>query len=264
MERIEDVFLHQVAAPGLPGHITAPEAAAIRADIALIRDAPRIEKFTDIPDVTGEPAEGQVYIWDAEEGVWVPGSVSAPLRVATNYAPVVERQDVSFITLGPGLTIDPNHESPRVHITPQWGGTGTSDTVARADHGHAQYLAQAFDIPATGSFSSGTRTLVTATVTGLLPERTYVLKGELILDMRGEGSGAGRSTPRVTIDGNTYPRHVSARTVAGVDRSTTTRHRGVWVNGATQVTVVASIQFNSGDPVYLDAGRLYIDIDVNR
>src|SRR5690606_27936339 len=118
-----------------------------------------------------------------------------------------------------------------------------------------------------GSLSSGTRPLGSLTITGLDPQITYYIGATLVLDLRGEGTGAGRSIPSITIgpSGQAVKRdRPSARTVAGVDREAAFVHEGIAIAGVTSVPVSCAIQFSSGDPVYVDAGRLTISIRGNR
>src|SRR5690606_21333254 len=99
-------------------------------------------------------------------------------RVSTNWNANAS-DDVSLISFGPGLDVHPSWTTERAHIVLIYGGTGSSNAVARGDHTHQVRVDTQLTFSASGSFSSGTRTLVSGTVTGLDPARTYVLKGVL-------------------------------------------------------------------------------------
>lgn len=151
-----------------------------------------------------------------------------------------------------------------VDVTLEYAGTGAALSVARSDHTHSIRIDQTLAFVASGTLSSGTRTLVTDSVTSLDPTRTYVIKGILYLHARGDGSGASFVRPRVTINGSNKDLFEQARLVAGVLITEPTHHAGVTVTGVTSVAVSASVAFSSGDPSYIGGGELMIEVVANR
>lgn len=269
MDMIDRVFLHQIAAPGLPGHISEAEAAAIRADQAAILARPVVERSLDLADFPEAPEDGETIVWDEAAEAWIVGTAGGSIEQVRDHTGEIVHQHTRDLTFRFGLTAVAawGEGSPRVAIEPVYGGTGTATTVARSNHVHPQYIDRPVPIPASGSLSSGTRSLGSTTITDLDPTITYYIGATLILDLRGEGSGAGRSIPSITIgpSGSAVKRdRPSVRTVAGVDREAAFIHEGIQIAGVTAVPVSCAIQFSSGDPVYVDAGRLTISIKKNR
>lgn len=266
MDMLDRVFLHQIAEPGHPGHITAGEAAAIRGDQRRILERPVVERSTDLADIPDAPADGETLVWNAAEARWISGTAGGSIAVIRDHTGAVVAEDIGDLTARLGLTAVPIG-STRAGLQVNFAGTGTADTVARSNHVHIQYTDRPVPIPASGSLSSGTRPLGSLTITGLDPQITYYIGATLVLDLRGEGTGAGRSIPSITIgpSGQAVKRdRPSARTVAGVDREAAFVHEGIAIAGVTSVPVSCAIQFSSGDPVYVDAGRLTISIRGNR
>lgn len=260
MATVDDLFVHQIITPGQPGGISTAEAAAIRADQATILARPVISRFRDIPDVGGNPADGQIYAWDAATQTLLPVNPGKPLLVTDEAGESVANVGKIIGWRGVNITLPASGEPGAVYLDVAFAGSGTQFMAAHADHYHAQWVDIPLVIPATGTLSSGTRTLGSVTVTGMVPDVTYVLTGTMAIDLRGEGTGAGRSTPRLRLHTNEQARHVPARTVAGVDREATVLHDGIYISGVSQVTAVALVQYTDGDPIYINGGKMVVKI----
>lgn len=259
-------FLHQIATPGQPGNITEAEASALRADLAAYSAQLAsfgIASLTDVALVN--LADGEVLQFDEGSGTWVNATITAGIERVLGSAGELEGPFHTLNIFG-GLTY--NVTTPGIlEIKPILAGTG-SDTIARGDHVHTLRGDSAYPFDASGSLSSGTRTFVSDTLTGLDPNLHYRITGTLEGEVRGEGTGAGRSHPSITIHGNTRTRFGGSRgyvrTVSGVDRPYGMRHPGVTVTGVTSVAVSASLAHIDGDPKYVGGGELMILVRANR
>lgn len=221
--------------------------------------------LVDLSDVDADtPADGMALVYDAATQSWKPGSVQGKLEEVRNANNTTVIPDVHTILAGGGLDVIPSDAGTPglAYIVPLYG-TG-SRTVAEGDHTHAIRPDAYFTFPASGSFSSGTRSLVSGTVTGLDPAKTYVLKGTLDVHLRGDGTGAGYTRPRITINGNSVDMPERPRNVAGVQPCYTMRHPGVLVTGVSSVTVSGAIVYSEGDPTWVGGGALTIEVIANR
>lgn len=221
--------------------------------------------FVDLNDVEMiGVADGQVFAWDAATQHLVPITPGAPLAVDQG-GETTRVANVDLASFRDGFQVLPHSTiAGVVIITPIYGGTGTSDTIARADHTHKIRADVPFRYGASGTLSSGTRTLTSGNVTGLDPGRSYVITAHLSGDLRGEGTGAGYTMPRIVLNGNTRDRYGQVRTVSGVDRSFDMHHPGVVVTSVSSITATATLQYNEGDPINVGAGELVVSIDANR
>lgn len=259
-----DVLIHHVASPGLPGDgFTAPEAAAIRADIDDVMARPIIDNLDDlVPGATS----GQVPIKQSG-GSWLPGPAGRPIQALINGTPIPGGENIRYINIPYGLAAtvsDLFPGEPMLTILPNYGGTGASTTLAHSDHTHEIFTDWEFPFSATGTLSGGTRPLVSSTITGLDPAKTYVVKGKLYLHMRGDGTGASFARPRLTINSAAKDIFEDSRVVAGVLVTETVPHAGVTVTGVTSVPVTATVAFQPGDPAYIGGGVVVIEIEANR
>lgn len=262
------IFMHQIAVPGQPGNITEAEAATIRADQATILARPVIDQLSDVPDVTDTPVDGETLIWDAATSTWVSGQSGGSVdQIVVSGQPATAQDAVRQIVLHYGLTTSsagPNS----AYIMPVYSGTGSSMTVARGDHTHPFAGGAVLPFAASGSLSSGTRTLVSGTVSGLDSTKSYQIWAILRIDLRGEGTGAGRAHPSVSLYGSARTRFGGVagyvRSVAGVDREATMEHSGIIVTGVTSITVSASIAHVDGDPKYIGGGELIVHVAADR
>ena len=259
-----DILIHHIAAPGLPGDgFTAPEATVIRDDLDDLLARPVITKLDDVPDVNASsPTNGQALAWDSASSTWKPVGVGSPVSTQSGGAGTLFGP-VSIFDFRTGLTVAQHSTYPTLAIvTPVYGTT--ANTIAQGNHAHVMYLDRAFPFAETGTLSGGTRTLVSDVVTGLDPAKSFVLKGRLYLHLRGDGSGASFARPRITISGNPMDMFENARIVAGVLITEITPHTGLLVSGVSSVAVSATVAFHPGDPVYVGGGVLVIEIQANR
>lgn len=258
-----DILIHYIASPGLPGDgFTAPEALVIRNDLDTLLARPVITELDDVPDVDTAGATGTALIKQAD-GTWAARVIPTGIDFYRGAGFATEIPDITRVDLGPGLWIQ-HISSGRAMLEALFGGTGSSNSVARQDHTHNLHADQHFPFSASGTLSGGTRTLVTGTVTGLDPERTYFLKGKVYVHMRGDGSGASFTRPSVTIGGSSRNIFEDSRVVAGVLITEVAMHEGLGVTGVTTVAVSAAVSFQPGDPAYIGGGVLAIEIQANR
>lgn len=242
-----------------PGDVTQAEWQQLRQEV---QDA-TVVTVGDLQDVdmTGI-ADGQVLVYDLDTETFEPGNVGVPLQM--QYGGIAGRfGPVEVIDTRYGIQVTQSEGFPHIAIVEPIYGTG-ANTIAEGNHGHAIRVNPSFPFPASGSFSSGTRTLVGGNVTGLDPSRVYILKGTLDVQLRGDGTGAGRTRPRMTINGVAVDIQEPPRSVAGVQPQYTVRHPGVQVTGVSSVAVSASIAYVDGDPTWVGGGVLTIEVIANR
>src|SRR5690606_30237176 len=200
-----------------------------RGDQAAILARPQIARVLDIPDTRGAPADGDVLVWEASNNVWRAKAAAGKIdgvytRAGSSYEQV--STDTEGLYFGTGLVARQGTGGPHVAvIEAQYGGPGVANSVSRSDHWHEQRIDLALQIDASGTLSSGTRSLTSGTLSGLDSGRRYIVGATMIQDFRGYGPGAGRCRPSLTINGARRDRH-PVRTVGGVDREATTLHEG--------------------------------------
>lgn len=258
----EPIIIRTAATVALPpGNPTAPEWAALVGRVTALEGLGVVD-LTDV-DLT-DLADGLALVWDAASGTWRPGSAGGSLDLVQSLA-VDVLTDVRSINFTSGLAAIQSSTAPdRVNAFVVFGGTGTLNSVARSDHTHQLRPRVGFPFPASGSMSSGTRTLVSGTITGLDPERTHIIDGTVKMQLRGEGAGAGYSLPRVTINAVTVADVEPVRTVSGVPHTTVLEHEGITISGVSSLSVSATLAYSEGDPIYVGAGKLVIRITSNR
>lgn len=266
-----DVHIIVTQVPGVDGGGgTAGQIAQIEADLATLLARPQITNLDAVPDVNApSPSGGDALVFDSATGEWqnreITGSIEA-VRVregAGNWPAVVA--PVTNIAFYNGLTaISSGLDSQRAVVQPAYGIT--ANTVAEGNHTHLQPWDEYKVIAPSGTLSTGTRMLTTGVKTNLNTSVTYRATAMLILDLRGEGTGAGYSLPAITIGGITVNRFGEVRTVAGVDREASMMFAGAAAefSGVSSFTYGARIQFRSGDPVNVGAGVLIVTLRPNR
>lgn len=255
----EPIIIRVPASAAIPaGDLTPAEVADLKARV----DATENKALGDLADVSTDGAtSGMALVHDGTG--WTPGSVTGAIGRVQNGPNSKGVDGVTTIVAGFGLDIDePPPGEAWVVVRPIYGTA--SSTIAEGNHTHSIRPDTQLTFSASGSFSSGTRTLVSGTVTGLDPARTYVLRGVLDVQLRGDGSGAGYTRPRITINGNSVDMPERPRNVAGVQPCYTMRHPGVQVSGVSSVPVNATIAYSEGDPTWVGGGALTISIEANR
>lgn len=262
-----DTYLHPevhvviTQTPGVDGLPTAARLAQIEDDLAAMLGRPVIARVVDIPDVAGTPTDGQILTYNEAGAEW---NVSDPLMgVSVQRSGVPQGGPVDTLNMNTAFNVS-NSGGGIVSVWPVWGGTGSADSFARSDHTHQVPDNRRIIFGATATLSSGSRTLVSGTVTGLDPTRVYRATATLRGDLRGEGTGAGYTLPRITMAAALQSRFGDVRTVAGVDREFNMDHAGVTVSGVSSFAYSATIIYQAGDPIYVGAGELVITLRPNR
>jgi len=242
-----------------PSTISEAEWSALQGRVTAVEGL----GLVDLSDVDSSAlTDGVTLVYDAATETWKPGAAVGRIEYVSNEGGagvpnvhgIIAWRGLNVITGDPGVA----------YLQPTWGGTGTANTVARSDHAHSIRTDHYLPFGSTGSFSSGTRSLVSGNVTGLDVSRTYVIKGTLDVQLRGDGTGAGRTRPRITINGNGIDIPEPPRSVAGVQPQYTVRHPGVTVTGVSSVAVSGSIAYVDGDPTWVGGGALTVSIEANR
>lgn len=248
--------------PGVDGITNPARLTQIETDLATVMSRPAIYAIDDIPDVSVTSAtDGDALLYNSATSMWEPGATTGAISQVDSEtgASVL---DVSRIFTRRGITVVDSGFAGVAYVQPIYG-TG-ANTVAEGRHAHALHQDSAFPFAPSGVLSSGTRTLVSDTVSGLDPTKAYLIKGTIYLHLRGDGTGASYALPKLTINGVSRDQFEEARSVAGVMVTEVARHTGVLVAGLSSVAVGASVSFQSGDPSYISAGVLVIEIFASR
>lgn len=250
----------QVAVP--PATIPVAEWDDVRQRVVAIEGL----GLVDLSDVDLSGAAAGHTLVRGEDGVWRAGSVAGKIKQVQNRTgddTSTAYPDIDDLYFWRGFEVQ-NPSAGRAIITLIYGSTGASFAVARDDHTHSVRVDTQLPFPASGSLSGGTRTLISGNVTGLDPARTYVLRGVLDVQLRGDGTGAGYTLPRITLNGSARDMPDRPRSVAGVQPCYTMRHPGVTVSGVSSVPVSATIAYSEGDATWVGGGALTIEVASNR
>lgn len=263
----DDIVLIQIQRPGIDGAgIAAPEKTQLVNDVAAALARANITSLMAVPGVTGTPANGDVLTFDGSQ--WQPQTMAAGIVTISEQGIGVISTIAGTMEFAEGLTVTASETGGTVYPSVVFGGTGSANSVAHSDHTHSLWADVPLPFDASGTLSSGSRPLVSGTVSGLDPARTYIITADLIGDLRGGGTGAGYTLPRITIGSVIQDRfggtRGEVRTVSGVDRQYSMDHPGATVSGVSSVTVGATLAFRSGDPIIVGAGELTIGIKANR
>lgn len=244
-----------------PGNVSPSEWTAYKGRVATLET----QHLGDIANVDEtDISDGDALLYDEATGTYKPGTPGEPLVVTDDGVIITPDTNQLYVWSGIRATVSAG-ASRRANLSIEWGGTGSAQTAARSDHAHTLHSDRPFPFPATGTLSGGTRQLVAGNVTGLNPDLTYVLDGDLRLDLQGEGTGGSYTMLRIIIANDTESRFGESRTVAGVPREASMRHHGQVVFGVSSVAVRAEIQFMGvSDPIHIGAGELMIGIKPDR
>lgn len=251
----------------LPTSVTAPTGDISGAEWtdALSRltslEGMELAGLSDV-DMT-DLADGLLLAYDAGSDTWKPVDVQSGLTNVRASNGDVILANVKRLQIGTGLTGTPHGTLADVLIlTPTWGVD--ENTVAMGNHTHSVPAQTRATFVSSGSLSSGTRTLVSGTFSGLDATRTYRLEAHLRGDLQGEGSGAGYTLPRIVLNAISTARFGQVRTVSGVPREYSMDHAGLVVTGLTSFTYSATLTYESGDPLSVGAGELIIRARASR
>lgn len=230
---------------------------------SLLTRVSELEDLTilDLADVSGTPQAGNLIIRNDTNDGWELKNFTSGITAILDSSGVVSLV-ANTMQLYKGFTVTASPAGNTVYVEPLYGTA--ANTIAQGNHTHSIRVDTQLPFPSSGSFSSGTRTLTSGNVTGLDPNRTYVIKGVLDVHLRGDGVGAGYTRPRITINGNGVDMPERPRSVAGVQPCYTMRHPGVSVTGVSSVAVSATIAYSEGDPTWVGGGALTISVESNR
>lgn len=266
MDNLDSIIFHRVLIPGLPGDgMTVAEASALRADLADYEAQLAAFGLDDLADVNvSGVTSGQYLRWT--------GAAWTPATVATGLTEVVKAGDAGtsqlnvnrLVLQGPLTTSSAGTGS--AYISVNYGASGTSSNVARADHAHNVYTPTRGVFTPGGYMSSGTRNLTSVNVT--LPAGiTCTVKARLNMQMRGADPGACYYRLAIAIDGNTRTSNSGSNgfwCVQGVPDKTTWEHHFPFIGTGAAITVSASVQYDSGGGFYTDAGELVVEVEAAR
>jgi hypothetical protein len=225
----DEILVIEVARPGATGgNVATVDWTTIRTDVDGLLALPAITALGDIPNVSEPaPADGQL-----------------------------------LVRLGAGYVLQ---DPPP---TPEWGSIGgtlsdqsdlNTALAGKSDtgHGHTAPSNSRATYAASGSLSSGSRSLTSVSPT-LLSGVTYLVEAELLTQQRGTG-GASYYRLSLTIAGNTSQSAASRFwCVGGVPDPRVWQHERTIVGTGAAITVSASIAYQAGDPLNVDAGELVV------
>lgn len=217
--------------------------------------------LADLSDVnTTGATDGDTLMYDsAATPPWVVGS-NTGLTVRNGDGSIVASNVESFYFLY-GVEAYQHLSLPdRVVVRPTYGGTGTTDTVARSDHYHSAPVGKRGVIAATGVLSSGTRDLVSTTFGPLTSGITYDVEAWFVVRARNNvNNGTFNLLCRVGADA-AYPQlSRNVQTVGGVpvdqhiDFGNSNGDMVIVGTGAS-IAIYFGAQFSTGDAVDLRDG----------
>lgn len=269
-----DVLIHHVMVPGLPGTgFTAPEATQMRTDMDTMLARPVIDALDDIPDVNATgPEDGQVLVWDDAANAWVLASLGNPVAVTAFgdlLSPAID--SARIIDFAAGLTVtsdEPFAGFPRATASVNFAGTGGAFTAARSDHTHTNTAPTITTFAGTGYMSGGNRTLVTTNVT-LANGISHVVTAYLRIKMRGADSGAANYRLTTSINGNARQSPAGGgdaglSCVQGVPDWVEWIHTQTIVGTGEAVACVGSISWDSGAGMNVGFGEMLVDVRAAR
>lgn len=262
---LPEVHIVITQVPGVDGTASTARLGQIESDLAIVLARPAIEALDDVPDVDVAGATaGQSLIRNAANDGWEPGTPVTGISVKDNTD--TGATGVTTIDFIRGLRA--TEQVPgEVDITIDYGGTGSSANVARADHWHANPLPVFQSFGASGYMSGGTRQVVSRSVT-LNNGVSYNVIARFRPQMRGADGGAAYYTMTLDIGGTSKTSTGGASSgfwcVQGVpNKEEWVFARNIVGTGAS-VTVSGSVSYHSGSGFNVDAGELEIDLRPNR
>lgn len=262
---LPEVHIVITQVPGVDGIASPARLSQIESDIAIIMGRPAIEELGDIPDVeVGSPSAGQSLMRNATNDGWEPGTPASSIDIKDDT--IAAATDVTILDFRRGLRA--TEQVPgEVDVTLEYGGTGSSTNVARADHWHANPLPVFQPFNASGYLSGGSRQVVSRSVT-LTNGVSYNVIARFRPQLRGADEGAGYFTMTITIDGNQKTSGGGPSSgfwcVQGVPNKEEWVHARTIVGAGSSISVSCSIAYHSGSGFNIDAGELEIDLRPNR
>ena len=267
---IDDITTHTSTAVVLVrgSGFTDAEAAAMRADMDTFLGTTIPQTMANLTDVSDTaPNDGDVQAWNATTEQYEPVTPPTGPRVR-NGDDSVYVDNATAIIAQAGVTVTTNGSFPTfAYIEPQYGGTGSKNLLPHSDHSHTQPTIDPVTYTSKGTLSSGAVTLVSTNVT--LPAagvgeiaKVYTVTVRTRDTQTGLG-GSSYYTPKITI-GGTASTSWERRTVGGVPLPGGYEFTRQITGAGTSVAILAELIFSSGDPLTVEAGAIYIDVDCNR
>jgi len=253
----DEIRLIRVGTPGLPGSgIAASDWNQAMARIAALESQVpgSLAGLTDTQIAT--LTNGQLLGYDSASSRWKNVTVQEAVRYVKNNNVSVVGEHIDRLNAGTGLQVVLNGSIPtQVDFSVIFGTA--AGTVAEGNHAHSAAIMQIFTFGATGVLSSGSRTLVSDTVT--LPTGIdWNVVGIMSVVARNNVNSGTFSTGLRLGGSGTYPETtMEYGTVGGVPvPQPWTFVRPVAGGGSLAVTARAI--FSSGDPVDLRAGHVVV------
>lgn len=261
----DDIIMHQIAAPGLPGDgFTKPEAAQLRSDLDDLLARPVIDELDDIPNVdAASPSAGDALQFDGTN--WVPVELVNGIDLYTGSTLRVE--GANDIRASNGLEFTDSSTDGRSWLLPIYGGTGSANRISRSDHRHSNPLPEFHLFSATGYMSGGTRQIISRSVQ-LQAGIQYVVIARFRPQVRGADPGAAYY--RLTIDINGNPKTSPGGQGSGFWCVQGVPKKEEWSNArpaygtGQSITISASVSYHSGAGFNVDAGELEIELKPDR
>ena len=184
--------------------------------------------------------------------VWQPGTPATGVDVTDTDGPVINTDQLHFDGSGLWTITDVGGIA---FIQLNFAGTGSANTVARSDHSHSGTIDRTWSFAATGVLSSGTRSLMSQTIT-LAAGITYDIEARAVVRARGNGAGSGTANLlfRVGTDPGWPEISRNVQIVGGVPvdqhiefRNTTSGVHLVLAGSGAGEAVSFSVQYASGD-----------------
>lgn len=264
-----DIFLIEVARRGRDGdYAGASEVAALKTRADALEARANITSLDAVPNVDAPSPSAEQYL-KYNGTSWIPASVTGGISQWWNQG--TESWQGTYDRI---LALDPVYffaDDPaqptmlKIHVALE--GTGSSARPARSDHTHNNPAHTRVRFAATGYMSSGTRSLVSTTVT-LLAGIQYRVKATLKVQMRGADAGACYYQLRTIINNIAYTSDGGATNgfwcVQGVpNKEVWDQHETITGTGAA-ITVSAEVLYWGGGGFYVDAGDLLVEPKPNR
>ncbi len=250
---ISDIRTVYAGTIGLDGESAdAARMSAIEGNLTTLLARPSITELADIPDVDDSgKAAGKALLVNSSADGYELGDPSGAIALVDSIT------DVSTLTTGAGLTSsEPNPGEAELAVA--FAGTGSAGTASRSDHTHTIAGAGFVTYEAKGSLSSGSMTLATFTFP-LTNGVEYLIIGTLHATQRANGESSNYYQLGVNIDGGNRVSQ-QMQCVGFVPNSRTHSAAVVRTGTGANITMTASIIYNSGVPVLVDAGDLMVQL----
>jgi hypothetical protein len=232
-----------------PSTITEAEWDALLADMATLLAGQDLDDLTDV--VLTSPATGHRLVYDETANGGAGGWVNQPQSAA--------------ITASDSDSVDLTLAGNALSAAVIYAGTGAASTAARSDHSHTAQLGRTWSFAATGVLSSGTRTLMSQSIT-LAAGITYDITATAVVRARNNvNSGTINLLFRVGTDAGWPQISRNVQTVGGVPvdqlidfRNASSGEHLTLVGTGAAITVSFSVQYAAGDATDLRDGYVTV------